>query len=438
MNLIVAGVSHKTAPVEVREKLSFSCEEVKASLSKLVQLPGIYEGILLSTCNRVEILFSAYEKKSGIETVKQFLADSHQLRVADIEPYLYFYTNRDAIRHIFRVASSLDSMIIGEPQILGQLKDAYRQAVECQVTGLILNRFLHKAFSVAKRVRTETTIASSAVSVSFAAVELARKIFDSLQNKRVLLIGAGEMAELVTRHLLSQGIQGLMIANRTFQHADNLAREFGGRAIGFQDIPVYLSQMDIVISSIGGSDCVITRDQAAAALKMRKNLPIFMVDISVPRTLDARINDLENAYLYDIDDLEGIIEINKEGRKAEATKAEEIIEEEITSFIRWLEQQEVTPTIVQLKEKVEHIRQQELAKTVARWNGLSDTEREALEALTSSLVNKILHDPITYLKIHGIKNGSSIETIIKLFNLSEGSSERRSVQDTIQPERRDK
>ncbi|RLA92712.1 MAG: glutamyl-tRNA reductase [Deltaproteobacteria bacterium] len=419
MNLIVAGLSYKTSPVEIREKLSFSSQEIKKSLKKIVDLPEIYEGIILSTCNRVEIFFSTQEKEKGIEEIKNFLSDYHQIPLEKLTPHLYFYSDQEAIKHVFRVASSLDSMILGEPQILGQLKDAYRNAVECKTTGLILNRLLHKAFFVAKRVRTETNIASSAVSVSFAAVELARKIFDKIDNKKVLLIGAGEMAELVTQHLISNGVKDLFIANRTFERAQSLVKQFGGRAIAFEDISLYLSQVDIVISSINASHFIITPDQTQAALKMRKNKPLFMIDISVPRTLDPRINNISNVYLYDIDDLEGIVETNKQIRKNEAKKAEEIIEKEKLVFLKWLKQQEVTPTIKHLKEKVERIRQKELEKTISKWKSLNEKEKEKLDALTRSIVNKILHDPITYLKNEGIKNGLSIEEIQKLFRLDE-------------------
>ena len=419
MNLIVAGLSYKTSPVEIREKLSFSSQEIKKSLKKIVDLPEIYEGIILSTCNRVEIFFSTQEKEKGIEEIKNFLSDYHQIPLEKLTPHLYFYSDQEAIKHVFRVASSLDSMILGEPQILGQLKAAYRNAVECKTTGLILNRLLHKAFFVAKRVRTETNIASSAVSVSFAAVELARKIFDKIDNKKVLLIGAGEMAELVTQHLISNGVKDLFIANRTFERAQSLVKQFGGRAIGFEDISLYLSQVDIVISSINASHFIITPDQTQAALKMRKNKPLFMIDISVPRTLDPRINNISNVYLYDIDDLEGIVETNKQIRKNEAKKAEEIIEKEKLVFLKWLKQQEVTPTIKHLREKVERIRQKELEKTISKWKSLNEKEKEKLDALTRSIVSEILHDPITYLKNEGIKNGLSIEEIQKLFRLDE-------------------
>ncbi len=422
MNIIVAGLSHKTAPIEIREKLAFSQENLNHFLVKLLQHTDIEEGIILSTCNRVEVVFSAQDKDPAIESAKRFLAETNNLTVEEIEPFLYLYVDTEAIRHVFRVASSLDSMIVGEPQILGQLKDAYRSAVECNATGSVLNRFLHKAFSVAKRVRTETAIAASAVSVSFAAVELARKIFEKMENKKILLIGAGEMAELVTKHLFSHGIRDICIANRTYDRAFQLASQFGGTALDLNDVPGYLPQADIVISSISAASYVISQEEAAHALKTRRNRPIFMVDISVPRTVDPQVNNLDNAYLYDIDDLQGIVEENKERRKAEAFKAEEIIESEIGSFAHWLHQQEVTPAIIQLRRKMERIRRQELEKTLAKWPELSENEKNALESLTASIVNKILHDPIAHLKSDSLKSGPSVDEIRKLFNIPEEDS----------------
>jgi glutamyl-tRNA reductase len=419
MDLIVAGLSHKTAPIEIREKLAFSPQELKTSLQKIINLPEIYEGIILSTCNRVEILFSARETKKGIQEIKNFLADYHKVSLKEITPHLYFYTGQEAIKHFFRVACSLDSMVVGEPQILGQLKNAYRSAVECKTTGSMLNRFLHKAFFVAKRVRTETNVASSAVSVSFAAVELARKIFNKLDDKKILLIGAGEMSELVTRHLVSNGIQDLFITSRTFERAHTLAKEFGGRAIEFDDFSAYLPRTDIIISSTGASHFIITHEQIETALRMRKNKPIFLIDIAVPRDVDPRVNNIPNVYLYDIDDLEGIVEANRLEREKEAYRAEEIIEKEKEQFFRWLQQQEVTPTIIKLKEKVERIRIKELEKTLSSWKGLGEKEKEKLDALTEAIVNKILHEPITCLKSEGVKNGLSIEQVSKLFKLNE-------------------
>lgn len=422
MNLIVAGLSHKTSPLEIREKLSFFSPELRTSLQAIVSLPHVYEGLILSTCNRVEILFSAKDTEKGIREVKNFLADYHQVSLGVIDPYLYFYTGKEAIRHVFRVASSLDSMVVGEPQILGQLKDAYRSALECETTGSLINRFLHKAFSVAKRVRTETNIASSAVSVSFAAVELARKIFNSLEDKKVLLIGAGETVELVARHLITNGIQEVSVANRTFERALDLAQEFGCRAISFDDISAYIPHVDIIISATAAPHYLITPDQILMALKTRKNRPMLMIDIAVPRNINPQINDIPNVYLYNIDDLEGIVENNKRKRQKEAQKAEGIIEAEKEQFFKWIQQQEITPTIIKLKEKAEKIRRRELEKTFSRWKGLRKEEKGKLEALTAAIVNKILHDPITYLKREGGANGFPIEKFRKQFELNDDKS----------------
>jgi len=421
MNLIVVGLSHKTAPIEIREKLSFPSQEIKIPLQKIVNLPEIYEGVILSTCNRVEVFLSSRDTEKAIQEIKNFLADYHQIPLGEITPHLYFYVDQEAVKHVFRVASSLDSMVVGEPQILGQMKDAYRWAVECKATGSILNRLLHKAFFVAKRVRTETNIGSSAVSVSFATVELARKIFDKIDEKNILLIGAGEMAELITQHLTSNGVQDLFVANRTFEKAHNLVKQFGGRAVGFDDISVYLPQADIVISSASASHFVITPEQTATSLKIRKNKPMFMIDIAVPRTIDPRINDIPNVYLYDIDDLEGIVEANKLQRQNEARKAEEIVEKEKAIFFNWFKQQEIAPTIISLKKKLERIRRRELEKTLSKWRTLDEKEKEKLNALTKSIVNKILHDPIAYLKNEGFKDSFSIEEIKNLFKLNESN-----------------
>jgi glutamyl-tRNA reductase len=422
MNLIVAGLSHKTSPLAIREKLSFSEQDLRSSLQEIKSLSHVCEGIILSTCNRVEILFSALDEQEGVKEIKQFLARHHNVSSHEIERYLYFFEGKEAIRHVFRVASSLDSMVLGEPQILGQLKDAYRSAVESEATGSLINRFLHKAFSVAKRVRTETNIASSAVSVSFAAVELARKIFDNLEERKVLLIGAGETGELVTRHLISNGVQEVWVTNRTLERALSLARDFGCSAIAFDEIPDRILHTDIIISATSATDYIISHDHIVNALRLRKNLPLFMIDISVPRNLDPKINDLPNAYLYNIDDLEGIVESNKRKREKEAKKAEEIIDDEKEQFYRWMQQQEATPAIVRLREKVEHIRRQELEKTCSRWRGLEQEEKERLEALTSAIVNKILHDPIAYLKKEGSTNSLSVDKFRKVFNLSDDNS----------------
>ena len=419
MNIIVAGLSHKTAPIEIRERLSFSSHNLTTPLQEIINLPSLYEALILSTCNRVEIVCTAADSEKIIGEIKAFLAEFHQLSLDKITPHLYFYTDQAAIRHVFRVASSLDSMIVGEPQILGQLKDAYRSAVASKTTGSILNRFLHKAFSVAKRVRAETNIASSAVSISFAAVELARKIFANLEDKKILLIGAGEMAELVTRHLVSYKIKELFITNRTFEHALPLVQEFGGRVLKFDELFDNFAQMDIIISSTDAHDIIITYEQIAKALHARKNKPMFLIDIAVPRNIDPRVNDLPNVYLYNIDDLGGIVENNRQVREKEAKHAENIVEEEQRRFYAWLQQQEVTPTIITLKEKFESIRLKEIEKTLAHWEGLKEEDKEKINALTRAIINKIIHDPINFLKTKGEKNSFPIQEIKKIFNLND-------------------
>jgi glutamyl-tRNA reductase len=419
MNIIVAGLSHKTAPIEIREKLSFSSHNLSTPLQEIVNFPSIDEAIILSTCNRVEIVCTAADSKKVIHEILLFLAEFHKLSLDEITPHLYFYSGQDAIRHVFRVASSLDSMIIGEPQILGQLKDAYHCAVANKTTGSILNRFLHKTFSVAKRVRTETNIASSAVSISFAAVELARKIFDTIEDKKILLIGAGEMAELVTRHLVSLEVKGLFISNRTFEHALPLAKDFGGKVLKFDELSGNLSQMDIIISSTDAQDILITYEKIVQALHARKNKPMFLIDIGVPRNIDPRVNDLPNVYLYNIDDLDGIVEKNRLVREKEAKQAENIVEEEQKRFYTWLQQQEVTPTILTLKQKFESIRLKEIEKTFSRWEGLREEDREKVNALTHAIVNKIIHDPINFLKNKSQKKQFPIEEIKRIFNLND-------------------
>ncbi len=300
-----------------------------------------------------------------------FLAEYHEVQPEEIDANLYSYQGEEAIRHLFRVASSLDSMVLGEPQILGQIKTAYGYAAEFKTAGLILNRFLHKAFSVAKRVRTETAIASNAVSVSFAAVELARKIFDRLDNKGVMIIGAGEMCELAARHFVTNGVSKVLVTNRTFERAEKLAVEFNGKAVPFEYFVDHLAEVDIVMTSTGAPNFILGQRQMEEVLKRRKNRPMFLIDIAVPRDIDPKVNDLDNAYLYDVDDLQGVVQANLKERQKEASKAEAIVEQEIGQFHLWLGNLEVKPTIIALRRKLEEIRQQELDKTFGNLKDLT-------------------------------------------------------------------
>src|SRR5512136_2432738 len=298
MNIVVVGLSHKTASVEIREKVAFAPNRMEKPLNELAGLPDINEGVIVSTCNRVEIYAATHDIAGGMARLKRFLADYHNVSLEMLEPHLYSYHGEEAIRHVFRVASSLDSMVVGEPQILGQIKTAYGYAAEFNSSGIILNRFLHKAFSVAKRIRTETGIASSAVSVSYAAVELARKIFGDLKDKTVMLIGAGEMCELAARHLLNGGVKGIMVTNRTFERAVKLADEFGGTAVRFDELLGHLKRADIILSSTGAPHFILRRQDVDEVIRIRKNRPMFFIDMAVPRDIDPDINDIDNVYVY--------------------------------------------------------------------------------------------------------------------------------------------
>ncbi len=398
MELIVIGLNHKTAPIEIRERLAFPEEGMEKALSQVKSLLSLKENMILSTCNRVEIYAAAREIEKALLDLKDFLSRYHDLSLREFEKNLYFLIGEEAVKHIFRVASSLDSMVVGEPQILGQIKSAYNIAAEAKTSGLILHRLLHRAFHVAKRVRTETKIGNSAVSVSFVAVELAKKIFETLAKRTVLLIGAGEMCELAARHLVSGGIEKVLVANRTYERAVALAHEFGGEPIPFEEIHQGLRMVDIVISATNSPKYLIQHEEVSKVIKDRKQKPIFFIDIADPRDIEPRIGDIENVYLYNIDDLQKVANGNIQDREKEARKAEAIVQDEVVKFVNWYHSLEVTPTIVALRKKFEGIRSKELAKTLSLHPHLSDKERQSLEALTSAIVNKILHDPLTLLK----------------------------------------
>jgi len=311
---------------------------------------------------------------------------------------LYTFEDRDAVKHIFRVASSLDSMVVGEPQILGQIKEAYAQATIQKTSGVILNRLMHRAFHVAKRVRTETEICEAAVSISYAAVELAKKIFYVLDGKKVLLIGAGEMAELAARHLMTHGVSKMVVANRTFERAVQVAELFNASPVSFDEIGAQLLDVDIVVTSTSAPEYVITHELVKKSLRKRRNRPLFFIDIAVPRDVEPAVNDLENVYVYDIDDLKGVIELNIAQRQQEAIKAERIVQEEVVSFEKWIKTLEVVPTIISLREKVESIIQVELKKSSSALGGLTPSQNKAIRSLTRSIAEKVINDPIIYLK----------------------------------------
>lgn len=418
-NIYLLGLNHRTASVEIREKFALAeCE--KAENPPFPPADRINETMVLSTCNRVEMLVVG----KGAEAREQALAQWARFRGAtpeELRPYLYVHEGLDAVRHLFRVACSLDSMVLGEPQILGQLKKAYGRAVIHNSTGVILNRLLHKAFSVAKRVRTETQIGSSAVSISYAAVELAKRIFGDMKHYKAMLIGAGEMAELAALHLLAAGIQHIVVANRTYERAVDLATQFKGSPIPFDSLFNHLAEVDIIISSTGSPTAVIKARDIKGVLKKRKNRPMFFIDIAVPRDIDPDVNNLDNVYLYDIDDLKEVVEENLSQRKEEADRARAIVECEADEFQRWLKSLELQPTIVDLLTKGDAVAHKELAKTLKRLGAEHDPEiREALEVLVHSLVRKMLHEPISFLKRRSAEEEPSqrfIDITRRMFNL---------------------
>ncbi len=417
--LVLLGVNHKTTPLEVREKLALSggYQEPLVALGSLVCLKEYY---LLSTCNRVEVLFICEDSEFARGQVLELLyGDTFSQK--ELEKYVYQYEGTKAVEHLFMVASSLDSMIVGEAQILGQLKEAFRFASDQHTSGFVLNKLLHKSFSVAKRVRSETEIGANAVSISYAAVELARKIFGNLEGKAVMLIGAGEMAELAAEHLVGQGVSEVVVANRTLERAVNLARRFSGRAISLAEMVDQLANVDIIISSTGATEVILKKEQVKPIMRERRNQPLFFIDIAVPRDLDQDINDLDNVYLYDIDDLNNVVELNKANRDKEAIKAERIVAEETLKFNQWLDKMEVTPTIVDLRSMAEEICQNEIDKSLGRLSGLSDSDRKAIEKMSQTIISKMLHHPLLYLKKEHANTSHQvrINTVRDMFKLDD-------------------
>ena len=420
LDIVLIGLNHKTAPVELRECIAFSGEDTNTAIQTLQTQPHIKEVMLFSTCNRVELLFVTDDKSRTISNTKNFLAEFNKIPLEEFKDALYVHEGDEAVRHVFRVASSLDSMVVGEPQILGQIKQAYRIATEVRASGVILNRLLHRTFFVAKRIRTETGIGDRAVSISFAAVELGRKIFGTLEGKTVLLVGAGEMAELSVEHLIRNKVGDIYVANRTFENGVELAKKFKGQAVRFEEITECLKFADIIISSTGSPDFVITREQLKKVIRVRRSRPIFFIDIAVPRDIDPAVNRLTNSYLYDIDDLQGIVDENIEDRQQEAVKGERIVDEAVIRFREWYVGLEVVPTITSLRNKMESIAATEIKKTLQS-NKVPESSAEAIHKLADSLIKKILHDPIMALKKDGMKGDKSlyIDTVRKLFKLND-------------------
>ena len=416
MSFHLIGVNHKSAPVEVRERLAISDSRLPEALKRFTHHPGVDEGLILSTCNRVELLA---QTRNGGADLRAFLRAYFQLDDSILDPHLYEYREQDAVRHLFRVASSLDSMVLGEAQILGQVKEAYATARAVGAVQSHLNQLLTRAFAVAKRVRSETEVGSSAVSVASVAVELAKKIFGSLNGKHVYLVGAGKMSELAARHLLAHGAESIFVSNRTYDRAIRLAHQFNGQAIEFSQLHDTCDRGDIVITSTGSPHAIFRREHGEIFLSRRKNRPMFFIDIAVPRDVDPEMNKLDGIFVYDIDDLQQAVASHVADRQKEAELADNIINTEVERFHARLQALEVVPTIVSLQDHLETIRQAEIDRVRGRLGPLSPEQELAVDALTRGIVNKIMHTPISTLKTAARESEATtiIEVVRRLFNL---------------------
>jgi glutamyl-tRNA reductase len=420
--IVIVGLNHRSAPIEVRESVAFENAYLRDALARLQGYPSIDEGVILSTCNRVEVVAAAADRREAFSDITGFLSEQKAHRqLGPIEEHIYCYHGADAVRHLFRVAASLDSMVVGEPQILGQLKAYYERAQQAGTVGTILHRLFHRSFSVAKRVRTETGVGSGAVSVSSVAVDFAKRIFDRFDDKTVMLIGAGKMGDLMARHLQSHGVRSLMVTNRTFERAVELAERIHGNPIRFEDFPQYLKMADLVIGCAGASEVLVDAAQVDKVLRERKQRAMFFIDVGDRRNFDAKINDLDNVYLYNIDDLKSVADENLQGRSHEADKAEGIVQDEVQSFVRWIGSLEQVPTITALRQRFDDIRRGELEKSLGgSLKDLSDQQRAALEDMTTAMINKMLHGPIAQLKNNRDDDNEAtlyVAALKKLFDL---------------------
>lgn len=426
MSILVLGINHRSAPIEVRERFAIPEARLLEATRSLARFPGIEEGIILSTCNRVEVLARPV---NGSVDLRGFFGHYFQVDLAPFEPYLYELRGEDAIRHLFRVSASLDSMVVGEPQILGQVKDACALARASGALHSELDALITRAFAVAKRVRSETAVGASSVSVASVAVDLAKKIFGSLRGKNVFLVGAGKMTELAARHLMAHGAGAIFVANRTHHRAQELAHKFGGQAVSFDQLYDTVDRADIVITSTGAPHAIFRREHGERFLHRRKNRPMFFIDIAVPRDVDPEMQQLDGIFVYDIDDLQGVVASHAASRSGEARRAEAIIEAELARFLARRQSLDVVPTIVGLQEQLEAVRRAELGRHRARLGPLTPEQEAALEALTRGIVNKVLHTPISALKTAAQQQQREadegrrvVELIRRLFNLDDKDS----------------
>ncbi|MDD4237644.1 MAG: glutamyl-tRNA reductase [Desulfotomaculaceae bacterium] len=419
MLIAVVGLNHRTAPVEVREKLSFSGDALEGALTQLKAYPVIQGCAILSTCNRTEIYAATMEMDEGLNAIWDFLSRSSATDISQIKNFTYCHTLYDTIRHIFRVTAGLDSMLLGETQILGQVRMAYQQAVEYEATNRVLNMLFQQAITIGKRVRTETGIDQNAVSTGYAAVELARTHLCSLDSRTVLLVGAGKISELTAKHLVANGVTSVIVSNRSFERAEFLAAQLDGKAVKFNEMYRYMEEADIVISCTAATHFVVRSAEMCTVMEKRKGRRLVMIDIAVPRDIETEVGNIEGITLYDIDDLKSIVDQNLEQRKKAAVIAENIIEEELDEFMRRLGMQFTVPTITALKQWGEEIKQKELKRALNRLGDLSEHDRKVVSSLANSIVNQVLHLPVSKLKSYALTTEGHLYTEIlqNLFDL---------------------
>ena len=423
MAIVLFGLSHRSAPLEVRERLTFPSDGLAEALRRLTQLPLVREGMILSTCNRTELLAHSegHASREGAEAIRRFLASERKFPPQELDRYCYRMAGRDAVHHLFRVAASLDSLVLGEAQILGQVKNAYQTAQRAGSIGAVLDPLLRRALGVAKKVRSETGIARHPLSVSSAAVSLARTIFEDLEGRRVLLIGAGKMGELAARALVERGADSVVITNRSAPRALELAQSFGGTVEPFERLLETLERFDIVISSTSAPEPILRFEDVARLIRARKNRPIFFIDIAVPRDIETRVNTIDNVYLYDLDDLAGVVSAGHAEREAAAKRAEDLVRKEVESFEAWVRHQDLSPIIVAVRDRLERLKSAELGRYRSRLAGLSDEQWRAVDELTDGLLNKILHHPIQALKgtAHRADGAERAQFFQEVFGLGE-------------------
>jgi glutamyl-tRNA reductase len=420
MHLLLVGVSHRTTPVELRERLDFSTRGVDRALTALAGAPSHDEAAIVSTCNRVELYVGCRDVDGARASVERFISEFHGVPSNELRPHLYAKAGHDAVRHLFRVAAGLDSLVVGEPQVLGQVKEAYNLAAQLGCTGVLLNKLFHAAFAAGKRVRSETALSEGAVSVSYAAVALARKIFGNLKGRTVLVLGAGEMGKLTAIHMQAQGIGRLVIMSRTAGHAAALAQTIDGTAMPWDALPLALAEADIVITATGASTPIISRDMVAQTMKARRKRPLFIIDIAVPRDVESAAGNLEEVFLYNIDDLQAVVQENLSKRSTEATQAEQIVTDEVSRFVAWLNSRGAVPTVVALRQRFESIRQSEMRRLEPKLAGLGPDARARVDEVTRLIVEKLLINPTEQLK--SLADPDTVEAysdaLNRLFDLS--------------------